>query len=92
MPSEQIYAAAPPPAIVDAMEKLVASCARHGKVAGNAAFEAGDLNALLERGIRFVPVAAATSFLTMAAKRELALCRRIADTFSEAGAALQPAR
>lgn len=89
LPPEEIYAIAPPPAIVEAMEKLVAACARHCKVAGNAAFVAGDVEALLERGIRFIPVAAATSFLTNAAKRELAACRSIATAFSETGSVRQ---
>jgi 4-hydroxy-2-oxoheptanedioate aldolase len=72
---EQIYAARPPPPIVAAMEQLVAACVLHGKVAGNAAIDAADVAELLARGIRFIPIGAATSFLTIAAKRELNACR-----------------
>jgi 4-hydroxy-2-oxoheptanedioate aldolase len=83
---EQIYALKPPGPIVEAMETLVASCERHGKIAGNAAMDASDMSELLERGIRFIPIAAATSFLTTAAKRELAACRERATGFSASGA------
>lgn len=81
LPHEQIFSALPSPPIVEAMEKLVAACDRHGKIAGNAAVDAADAKALLARGIRFIPIGAATTFLMDAAKRELAACRDVVEQF-----------
>lgn len=80
LPSEQIYAPSPPPPLVEAMEKLVAACDRHGKIAGNAALVAADVPAMIARGIRFIPVGAAALFLAVAAKHELAAARAAAKT------------
>ena len=85
LPHEQIYSASPPPPVVEAMEKIVAACERHGKVAGNAAVDAADAKGLLSRGIRFIPIGAAAVFLTTAAKRELAECRSVVAQFCAAG-------
>jgi 4-hydroxy-2-oxoheptanedioate aldolase len=79
LPHEQIYATLPAPPIVAAMEQLVAACARHGKVPGNAAVDAAEVAALVARGIRFIPIGAATSFLTTSAKRELIACRTVVN-------------
>lgn len=83
--AEQVFAQLPPPAIVEAMEQLIAACARHGKIAGNAAIDAADVTVLLDRGIRFIPIGAATLFLTRAAGAELAACRGALAQFSPAG-------
>lgn len=84
LPREQIYATLPPPPVVDAMEQVVAACRRHGKIAGNAVMEASEVDALLERGIRFIPIAAATSFLSLGAKRALQECRAAVADFAPA--------
>lgn len=83
LPPDQVYATTPPPPVVRAMEQVVAACRRHGKVAGNAAMDAAEIEGLLSRGIRFIPVAAATSFLTVAAKRSLGECREVATHFAQ---------
>ena len=75
LPAEQVFAALPPAPIVEAMEQVVAACQRHGKIAGNAAIDAADVKVLLDRGVRFIPIGAATLFLTRAASAELAACR-----------------
>lgn len=82
LPPEQVYAASPPPPIVEAMEKIVAACRQHGKFAGNAASNAAEVKELLDRGIRFIPIGAATTFLTNAARRELAECRNVTATLA----------
>lgn len=82
LPREQIFSALPSPPIIKAMEQLVAACERHGKIAGNAAVDAADAKELLARGIRFIPIGAATLFLMNAAKAELAACREVVDQFS----------
>jgi 4-hydroxy-2-oxoheptanedioate aldolase len=78
---EEVYSALPAPPIIEAMEQLVAACERHGKFAGNAAVDAADARTLIARGIRFIPVGAATIFLTNAARRELNACRDVAAEF-----------
>lgn len=78
LPPEQIYATSPAQPIAEALEKIVAACARHGKVAGNAAVDAAGVTEQLACGVRFIPISAATSFLTNAARRELAACRSAA--------------
>ncbi|MDO6414549.1 aldolase/citrate lyase family protein [Sphingomonas sp. BIUV-7] len=83
LPPEQIYATTPPPAVLEAMTKLADACQRHGKIAGNAAMDASEIEALLARGIRFIPVGAATLFLTSAAKRALQDCRSAVGEFAE---------
>jgi 4-hydroxy-2-oxoheptanedioate aldolase len=77
----QIYGASPAPPIIDAMERIVAACQRHGKIAGNAAFSVSDVKESLARGIRFIPIGAAALFLATAAKRELAACREVVAEF-----------
>lgn len=81
LPREQIYAALPPPPVVDAMEQIVAACRRHGKIAGNAVMEAAEVDALLARGIRFIPIAAATSFLIAGARGALQECRAVVTEY-----------
>lgn len=85
LPSEQVFASLPPQPIVEAMEQLAAACERHGKIAGNAAIDAADVKVLLDRGIRFTPIGAATLFLTRAAGIELAACRSTLAQFLPAG-------
>jgi 4-hydroxy-2-oxoheptanedioate aldolase len=85
LPSEQVYGASPAPPIIEAMEKIVASCQRHGKVAGNAAFNVTDVRESLARGFRFIPIGAAALFLANAAKRELAACREALTEFGVHG-------
>lgn len=85
LPSEQVFASLPPQPIVEAMDKLAAACERHSKIAGNAAIDAADVKALLDRGIRFIPIGAATLFLTRAAGAELAACRGALAQFLPAG-------
>ena len=75
LPKEQIYASSPPPPVVEAMENIVEACRRHGKIAGNAAMDASEVEDLLARGIRFNPISAAGLFLISGAKRALAECR-----------------
>ena len=82
LPAEQVFAPLPPPPIVEAMEHVVAACARHGKIAGNAAVDAADVSVLLGRGIRFIPIGAATVFLTRTAGSELAASRSALAQFS----------
>lgn len=77
LPSEQVFAPRPAQPIVEAMEQVAAACDRHGKVAGNAAVDAADVKVLLDRGFRFIPIGAATQFLTRAAGAELAACRGV---------------
>ncbi len=82
LPQEQIFSTQSPPAIEEAMDKLVTACERHGKVAGNAAMNSADAKALITRGVRFIPVSAATLFLTSAAQSELSACRDVVEQFS----------
>jgi len=82
LPKDQIYASTPPPPVVEAMEKIVEACRRHGKVAGNAAMDAAEVEVLLARGVRFIPISAAGLFLISGAKRALADCRTAVAAFA----------
>jgi 4-hydroxy-2-oxoheptanedioate aldolase len=86
LPPEQIYAPTPAPPIAVALKQIVAACARHGKIAGNAAMSAAGVTEQLTYGVRFIPVGAAASFLTRAAAAELAACRSAAASFEPIGA------
>jgi len=82
LPSEQVFAPSPPPQIVEAIEQVAAACARRGKIAGNAASDAAEVTVMLARGIRFIPISAATAFLTRAASAELGASRSALAQFA----------
>jgi 2-keto-3-deoxy-L-rhamnonate aldolase RhmA len=68
--------------VVEAMERTVEACRRHGKVAGNAAMDAAEVEVLLARGVRFIPISAAALFLISGAKRALMDCRTAVAAFT----------
>ncbi|TVV75956.1 HpcH/HpaI aldolase family protein [Sphingomonas solaris] len=84
LPGEEIFAASPPPPILKALDEIVAACARHGKVAGNATMDAAGVQQQIEHGVRFIPVSAANAFLIAGAKSMLAECRGVAKDRREA--------
>lgn len=75
LPADEIFAAGGPAPIRAAVDRLVEACARHGKIAGNAAVDAADAQQQVTRGIRFLPVSAASGFMAAGAKRTLDACR-----------------
>jgi 4-hydroxy-2-oxoheptanedioate aldolase len=75
LPDDEIFSPSSSPAIITALDKLAATCERHGVIAGNAANDAADAQRQAARGIRFIPVGAANGFLIAGAKAALNACR-----------------
>ena len=82
LPAEQVFAPSPAPAIVEAIKQVAAACARHGKIAGNAAGDAAEVADMLVHGIRFIPISAATALLARAARAELGASRSALAQFA----------
>lgn len=85
LPPEQIFAATASAPVMAELDRLVAACARHGKVAGNAAVDAADAQRQAARGVRFVPVGAANAFMISGARDTLAACRGVMREAQAAG-------
>ncbi|MFC4595682.1 HpcH/HpaI aldolase family protein [Sphingobium tyrosinilyticum] len=60
-----------PSAVMEAVEKVVAVCARHKLVAGCPAFGMDNARALAERGVQFLPLGADVGLLRRAAAADL---------------------
>lgn len=84
LPEEEIFAPTASAPVMAALDKVVAACARHDKIAGNAATDAADVQRQIDRGVRFVPVGAANGFMIAGAKQALGACRDLAGSGMEA--------
>ena len=65
-----IYSGKTPPAIREAIDRLVEACRRHGKIASCGAPDDDEAEKLLGQGVRFLPVGAAHLFLMANARRQ----------------------
>jgi len=75
LPAEEIFRPGASPKVLAELDKIVAACARHGRIAGNAAGDAPDAQRQMARGVRFIPVGAANGFMIAGAKSTLSACR-----------------
>ena len=70
VPLTEIYSGKTPAAAMEAMDKLIEACLRHGKVASCGVPSDEEAEDLLARGARFVPVGAAHLMLMANARRQ----------------------
>lgn len=75
LPDDQIFGSTASPPVLANLDKIVAACARHGRIAGNAATDADDARRQSDRGVRFIPVGAANGFMIAGARSTLGACR-----------------
>lgn len=59
------------PAVLDALDEIIAACRRHGKLAGTVTMGSTGIAEMLDRGVDFLTVGSDSGYLRQGAKRDL---------------------
>ena len=73
-----------PDRVIEAVDEVVAACRRHGKIAGCAALGAANAKALMERGVKFLPLLSDTALLRIAAVAQVSQTKGWVEEFGGA--------